>query len=273
MSLQVVNINDSPCYLLLLGLFFKTSHLSQEQHNVRQSSASPASTSGVLQGSMRFGEMENNGSADTAGGSSPDPPAPLGGHDSSQRTASPAIPAAVAVSLAIIAALLTWRCVVLFRRPDRVAALARLGFARRPRMFEVQPMYPAHISRDGSFLRTLLPLSVVKVSTGSDPTISLPPSMIRSTGRSTRVRPRPFASGHSQGHDMVEFYEMAHLESAPGQAASLQVAILIAMPMEGRRKAKMDSPNIVDELGEVHIGTMDAVCSASGHSLHAAQAR
>ncbi len=103
-----------------------------------------------------------DGPPDPAGGSRLSPLPSAHGSDSSQPKSSPAIPAAVGVSIVVLIVLITWRCLVFFRHPRRAAVLDRFGLVRRPRMFEVLPILAPHISREG------LMLSHLKVSSFAD---------------------------------------------------------------------------------------------------------
>ncbi|RDX52019.1 hypothetical protein OH76DRAFT_237870 [Lentinus brumalis] len=203
-----------------------------------------------------------DGPPDPAGGSRLSPLPSAHGSDSSQPKSSPAIPAAVGVSIVILIVLITWRCLVFFRHPRRAAVLDRFGLVRRPRMFEVLPILAPHISREGLMLSHLKPLSVAEVPLKSYATRPVPRWTFRSGVQSAPTYWHLFERAHSQAraHKMVDRYDR---NGAASLGSSFQVAVLVAMPVEGRRKAKQLPTDISDEFSGVHIGIMRAICPAS----------
>ncbi|KAI0721215.1 hypothetical protein C8T65DRAFT_227730 [Cerioporus squamosus] len=218
-----------------------------------------------------------DGPPDPAGGSRPRPAPSAHGGDSSQSKSSPAIPTAVAVSLFILCALITWRCLVFFRNPRRAAVLARLGLVRRPRMFEVHPMPAPHLPNGGRMLCTLTvssckyvlthiiqpssrqPLSVAQVPLKSDATRLMPRSTFESGVQLARTRWHFAIHRQLRSHSQAGTYGMVDQSGAAFPGLSLQVAVLVAMPVEGRGKTTQSSPYISDEFAGVHIGTMHAI--------------
>lgn len=119
--------------------------------------------------SAHLGQLrEDNGSSGPDGTPRSSRPTSLGGRGSSQPgKISPALPAAVSISLAVLVAIFSWRCYMLFRRPRRAAVLAKLGFVRRPRLFEVQAIPARHAHENGSTLGDLFVSTSILIE--SDP--------------------------------------------------------------------------------------------------------